>query len=239
MGNELCLDILSKTWCIDKDVLLTLAYELDDDMYDTDEEEETEVDEEKCVTTLHRVRLDWVNHVRKCLHEKSFSRKYHMSHMSFCKLVNILKPFLERNEGKASRGGYVITCIVIAIGIRYLAGESCTALNDIANISTTSVYCLKNRFIWALSQVEELKIKLPTNAEEWDLARQGLENISSEKLFCGCVGAIDGFFAPIQQPRVNDAKGNPMSIMSGHYGMFGLNCQAVCDACECFLFLVL
>ena len=62
------------------------------------------------------------------------------------------------------------------------------------------------------------------------------ENISCDKLFHGCVGAIDGFFAPIQQPRVHEANGNPMSYMSGHYGMFGLNCQAVCDAHERFLF---
>jgi hypothetical protein len=29
---------------------------------------------------------------------------------------------------------------------------------------------------------------------------------------------------------------NPLAYMSGHYGMFGLNCQAVYDARERFLF---
>lgn len=126
--------------------------------------------------------------------------------------------------------------MLLLLLVCYLAGEPYTALNDIANISNTSVYRLKNRFIRALLQTDTLKIKLPDNAEEWEKVRQGFENISSEKLFCGCIGAIDGFFAPIQQPRVQDANGNPMSFMSGHYGMFGLNCQAMCDARERFLF---
>ena len=54
--------------------------------------------------------------------------------------MNILKLFLETNEGKASRGGNVVTHSVVAIGIRYLAGEPYTTLNDIVNISTPSVY---------------------------------------------------------------------------------------------------
>jgi hypothetical protein len=83
---------------------------------------------------------------------------------------------------------------------------------------------------------EELKIKFPQSGEEWEKVRQGFENISSYKLFGGCVGAVDGFFQPIIQPRVDDANGNPLAYMSGHYGMFGLNCQAVCDARERFLF---
>jgi hypothetical protein len=200
MGNEISLDILSKSWGIDKDLLSTLGYALDDDLYDSDDEDDDTVEEEKSADALQRIRLDWIQHVRKCLHEKSFSRKYRMSHRAFCKLVNILQPFLERDPSKCSRGQYIMPHIVVAIGVRYLAGEPYTALNDIANISTSSVYRLKNRFIWALSQPDELKIKLPSSADEWEKVRQGFENISSEKLFRGCVGAIDGFFAPIQQP---------------------------------------
>jgi len=235
MGNEISVDILSKTWDIDKELLTTLGYALDDAIDDSDDEDDG-IEEEKCSETLERVGLDWAQHVKKCIHEKSFSRKYRMSHNSFNHLVNILKPYLERNAAKASRGKYIIPHIVVAIGTRYLAGEPYTALNDIANVSTPSVYKLKNRFILALLQANALKIKLPDSAGEWENVRQGFQNVSSENLFRGCIGSIDGFFAPIQQPRVKDAKGNPMSFMSGHYGMFGLNCQAVCDARERFLF---
>jgi hypothetical protein len=234
MGNEISIDILSKTWGVDRDLISTLGYAFDD-AWDDDEDDDL-IEEEASVETLNRVRLDWVQHVRKCMHEKSFSRKYRMSHKAFCKLVQILDPCLHRNSRNATRGQFIIPQIVVAIGIRYLAGEPYTALNDIANISTTSVYRLRNRFIAALLKVDAMKIKIPDSAEEWEAVRRGFENISCDKLFRGCVGAIDGFFAPIQQPRVEDANGNPMSFMSGHYGMFGLNCQAVCDARERFLF---
>jgi hypothetical protein len=49
-------------------------------------------------------------------------------------------------------------------------------------------------------EAEELKIKMPQTAEEWETVRMGFENISSHKLFRGCVGAIDGHFAVTQQP---------------------------------------
>jgi hypothetical protein len=81
---------------IDKDVLSTLAYELDDDMYDSGEEEETEVEEEKCAETLHRVQLDWVNHARKCLHETSFSIKYH--HICLFLQVSEYSEAISRNK---------------------------------------------------------------------------------------------------------------------------------------------
>jgi Transposase DDE domain. len=159
-----------------------------------------------------------------------------MTYDSFCRLVSILLPHIEKNANRANRGMYIAPEVVVAVGIRYLAGEPYTALNDICNIATSSVYKLRNRFIDAMLASEELKIKFPQSGEEWEKVRQGFENISSYKLFGGCVGAVDGFFQPIIQPRVDDANGNPLAYMSGHYGMFGLNCQAVCDARERFLF---
>ena len=140
MGNEISVDTISKAYGVDRDLISTLGYAPDDDWDDDD----NEIEEEACLTSLQRVRLDWFDHVtRKCLHEKSFSRKYRMSHNAFCRLVQILKPHLERDATKATRGHFIIPQIVIAIGIRFLAGEPYTALNDIANISTTSVYHLK------------------------------------------------------------------------------------------------
>lgn len=159
-----------------------------------------------------------------------------MTHESFCRLATILEKYLNRDPLKATRGLYINPEIVVAVGLRFLAGEPYTALNDIANISTTSVYRLKNRFIRAVLEANELKIKIPQTAEEWEQIRVGFENISSNKLFRGCVGAVDGYFAVTQQPYVKDCNGNPMAYMSGHYGMFGLNCQGLCDARERFLF---
>jgi predicted membrane channel-forming protein YqfA (hemolysin III family) len=149
-------------------------------------------------------------------------------------LVTTLEKYLNRDPLKASRGMYISPEIVVVVGLHFFAGEPYTALNDIANISTTSVYRLKNRFIQAVLEAEELKIKFPQTAEEWEEIRVRFENISSShKLFHGCVvGAIDGYFAVTQQPYVKDCNVNPMAYMSGHYGMFGLNCQGLCDARE-------
>jgi hypothetical protein len=117
-----------------------------------------------------------------------------MLHKAFCKLVRILKPKLERDHLKGNRVLYINPYVVIVIGIRYLTGEPYTALNDIANISTTSVYMLKNRFISALLAAEDkLKIKLPEGVEEWERVHQGFDNIPSFGLFKNTVGAIDVF----------------------------------------------
>jgi hypothetical protein len=200
MGNKLSVDAMAKSWGLEEDIITTLLHALDDEVDDWDEEGDNDnnylIDEESCCQILHRARLDWCSHVQKCLHEKSFSRKYHLSHKAFNKLVHILRPYIERDAAKANRGSYIIPHIVVAIGIRYLAGNSYTnALNDIANISTRSVYRLKNRFIWGLLRSESLKIKLPDTAEKWEHVRNGFKNISTSGLFRGCVGAIDVFLS--------------------------------------------
>lgn len=235
MGNVQSIEYLSRELEIDKDVLLAICNERE---YDDIHMDGHHIEEEDVMRkeALSCIRLDWIAHVEKCLHENSFHQKYRMSHQAFCKLVRILRPKLERDHLKARRRGlYINPHIVVAIGVRYLPSEPYTALNDIANISTTSVYRLKNRFISALLSEDQLKIKLPEDAEDWESVRQGFENISSFGFFKNTVGAIDGFFTPIVQPRVADCNNNPMAYISGHYGQFGLHCQAVCDARERFL----
>jgi hypothetical protein len=144
---------------------------------------------------LHRIRLDWYQYVKNCKHENSFSWKYRMTYYDlFCKLVQILEPLLQRDPERCSRGDCIIPQLIVAIGIRFLASEPYTVLNDIANISTPSVYRLKNQFIFAVLNTEELKSTLPSSAEEWKSVRQGFENISSHGLFNSCIGVIDGFF---------------------------------------------
>jgi len=158
MGNIQSIEYVSRELDIDEDVLLAIynEWEYDDIYMDGHHIEEEDVTRKEA---LSRIRLDWIAHVEKCLHENSFHQKYRMSHQAFCKLVRILRPKLERDHLKASRGLYINPHIVVAIGVRYLAGEPYTALNDIANISTTSVYRLKNRFISALLSEDQLKIK--------------------------------------------------------------------------------
>ena len=51
----------------------------------------------------------------------------------------------------------------------------------------------------------------------------------------GCVGAIDGFFQQIQCPSRREIY-NSNAYYSGHYESHGLNCQAMCDVNQSFLF---
>jgi hypothetical protein len=51
----------------------------------------------------------------------------------------------------------------------------------------------------------------------------------------GCIEAMDGMFAKIQQPSRADSNFNPRSFHSGHYNDYRVNVQAICDACLRFL----
>jgi hypothetical protein len=136
MGNQLSLEIIAAELDVDNELITSISNVVDaeDDYEDYDEDLYMAIDEESTKESLLCTRLDWVNHVKKCLHENSFSRKYRMSHGSFCRLVILLEKYLARDPLKASRGLYISSKIIVAIGIRFLAGEPYTALNDIANI---------------------------------------------------------------------------------------------------------
>jgi hypothetical protein len=64
----------------------------------------------------------------------------------------------------------------------------------------------------------------------WNIANEFSE-VSTARLVQGCVGYINGFLAIIKRPTMKDCSGQPTSYYSsGHYGVQGLNMQAVCDA---------
>lgn len=75
MGNQVTLELLSEELKVDMELLKTMSYVIDgeDDYEDCDDEFYMTIDEELTKQTLLRLRLDWVQHVKKCLHEKSFS----------------------------------------------------------------------------------------------------------------------------------------------------------------------
>jgi hypothetical protein len=45
----------------------------------------------------------------------------------------------------------------------------------------------------------------------------------------GYVGCIDGYLATITRPRLDKCNWNPQAYFSGHYRVYGLNVQAVCN----------
>ena len=68
------------------------------------------------------------------------------------------------------------------------------------------------------------------------MVRAAFEKRSSNGIFVGCVGAIDGMLATTKTPTHKESEGNPRSYFSGHYNQHGLNVQAVCNARCRFIF---
>ena len=201
-----------------------------DDVLDSDDDNDGRGKHRRtCGSYIHRQRLLWYPHMRKCVLDGTWQSKYRMSVKAFSKLVTILRPLLQRNSNKCRRGRPIIPEIVVACGVRYLGGEQFRSFTDIYNISATeSKWCVKD-FLSAVHVSDELKIRLPYNPEGWEKVRLGFASKSRERLFSGCCGAIDGFFQAIEKPSITECT-NPAAYRSGHYKMFGLNCQAACSA---------
>ena len=56
------------------------------------------------------------------------------------------------------------------------------------------------------------------------------QDISSNSVFSGCVGAIDGLLVLVKCPSRKYSGNYPSSYYSGYYCCHGLNVQAICDA---------
>jgi hypothetical protein len=66
--------------------------------------------------------------------------------------------------------------------------------------------------------------------------RVRFESKSTNLVFRGCVGAMDGLLVRIKCPTMKESNGNPRAYHSGHYNADGLNVQAICDSRLWFLF---
>ena len=97
-------------------------------------------------------------------------------------------------------------------------------------ISKSSIHVAKNLFLDAVLACTELDIHFPTSNEEFNSIAQGFESKTTANIFKGCVGVIDGFFAPTTKPTMKECFGNQRAYCSRHYRMYGLNVQAVADS---------
>ena len=178
-------------------------------------------------------RLDWNEHVRRELHTKTFQSKYHMPLSSFTKLVDIIRPDITLDFVKSmnSTGGNtpIYPELTVAMSLRFLGGEHVKSLVDIFGVDDASVARHINLFFYSILSNESLAIKLPQTIDELQELANGFNSISSsDGLFHGCVGAIDGWLCSTIQPIDKDINNN-RDYFSGHYQCFGLNIQAICD----------
>ena len=75
------------------------------------EEERRRTDTSQAV--IERPRSDWDEHVARSVREKTFRRLYMMDVTTFSKLVNLLRPGLERNPRFALEFASVCSCLCL------------------------------------------------------------------------------------------------------------------------------
>ena len=163
-----------------------------------------------------------------------------MSYTAFCKLLDLLRDdLMTASAGK--RGGYHDTDIVepdliMAIGIRWLAGGSYVDIRHVYGCSVASVFRFRDMFIDAVLNCKDLDIVFPDTDEDVASTASKFASKSSERILVGCVGAIDGLFVKICRPSMKACGNNPQAYFSGHYMAHGLNIQAICDSDRRFTF---
>ena len=149
-----------------------------------------------------RDRMEWQSHVSELMKEgpNAFQKMYRMSLGSFNKLCNLLRPFLEVHQEMAyvrSDKGPIIPEVCLHCTLRWLAGGSFYDARISAGISVPSFYRVVFKCIDAINQCPELKYHLPTDLDE---AAQNFQDISSNSVISGCVGALDGYLLEIKAP---------------------------------------
>jgi hypothetical protein len=187
----------------------------------------------------HQKKLPWDEHVAKLHHERQFSRTYRMSHEAFCNLKKILLPFLVPNctrWNQSNNDEIIYPELVMAIGLRWVAGGSYIDIRHAYFCSVASVYRCRDIFMNAVLKANELNIVFPSTPEEQKRVAEGFQKKSSNGVHTGCIGAIDGLLAEIKCPSMQESENHPKSYFSGHYGCHGLNVQAVCDSKCRFIF---
>jgi len=184
----------------------------------------------------HHRRIDWEAHVFQLQHENLFKRTYRMSLAAFQKLTRILGNNIVVDDAYCPVDEPIIPEIVVAVGIRYLSGGKCLDLKTAYGLSLSSVYRCRDLFIVAVNVSPELDIRMPVTLPEIEKVATEFAAVSTDNLVRGCVGCIDGFLAISKRPTMKESSGHPRSFFSGHYGVYGLNVQVVCDVKCRFLF---
>jgi hypothetical protein len=182
-------------------------------------------------------RLDWTTHVDHQTHTAEFQQKYRMTLETFTKLLEILRPSITvdpiKSQNSTPGSSPIYPELVMAIGIRWLAGGSYHDIKDFCGVSRSSFYRMRSLFMDACLAADEIKIQFPSTETELDEAAKGFAARSTHFVFLKCVGALDGLLVKIHQPGVD----NPRDYFSGHYQTMGVNYQAMCDSKCRFIYL--
>ena len=104
--------------------------------------------------------------LKKLCHQGKFHTRFRMSETAFNELVELLRPALQRVVYNSRSKEPIFVELIVAIGLRWLAGGSYQEIEDVFGVSTTEAYRSRNKFIDALLNCDQLQIRLPTTVTE-------------------------------------------------------------------------
>ena len=183
-------------------------------------------------------RINWDRARRIGEYEGSFTQEYRMPAVSFDILLEKLRPKITPDprisSGKTKRGA-LLAEHVLAFTLRYLGGASYHELKKVYGMKKTNLYHWIHKCIQAINEDPTLEFSLPTDRVKLAELAAGFRVYSKDGLFSGCVGALDGWLCVIRCPRESETP-SPIRYYSGHYGVHGVNVQAVCDSFSRFTY---
>ena len=189
-------------------------------------------------------RLDWMGHVEKLRYTNEFDQRFCMNEFMFEHLLDALRDVITVSfkHSMSATGGNdpIYPEVVMACGLCFCAGDTITSLADIYGISTDSTRRVINLFLDAVdfnTEFKPLQVKLPDNNDIEalnDLAQRWANVSTAFGLMYGHIAALDGWIPRTEKPR---GVSNSADYFSGHYQMFGLNIQAMCDPDLLFLYV--
>ena len=129
--------------------------------------------------------------------------------------------------------GIISTSVRLGIAIRYFAGGSPYDILVKFGVSHTSIFESVWIVVEAINMLPAMKIEYPSDVEEQKKIAKGFCDASKVRFDC-CAGAIDGILIWMHKPSMKEADAagvGQKKFLCGRKNKFGLNCQAVSDAC--------
>jgi hypothetical protein len=174
------------------------------------------------------------------MHTDEFTQKYRITLDTFNNLLEYLRPYITvdpiKSQNSTPGSLPIYPELVVAIGIRWLAGGSYHDIKDFCRVSRSSFYRVRNLFMDACLQAPEIQIQFRSTDAELNEAAESFKARSTHFFFLKCVGALDGLLVKIIQPGNVE---NPRDYFSGHYQSMGVNVQAMCDSNCSFIYLAI
>ena len=180
----------------------------------------------------------------KNLYGALFSRAYRMKYEAFthlyCLLENGMKAYLEQNDDLSSfyvHSGPIDGEVYLLIALCYFTGGSYLDIMISHGVAKTDFYQSLWCVVHAVNTCPQLQLMfLESQGDCEELATEFIGQLQAG--FNNCVGCIDGILLWMEKPskqQCAEAGVDSGKFYCGRKGKYGLNLQAVCDACHRFI----